>query len=379
MLQSKLPQVGVTIFTRMTQLANKYHAYNLSQGFPEFDVPSELMDLVEKYVRTGNNQYAPMQGVYELREQIAKKAMKLYGAEIDPDEEVTITSGATEALYAAITAVVHHDDEVIIIEPAYDSYLPAVQLNGGRPICIEMIYPDYHIDWDKVADAISDKTRLIILNTPHNPTGTMLMPEDIMILRDIISHTPAYILSDEVYEHIIFDGQLHHSLLKDPELSSRSFVISSFGKTYHATGWKIGYCIAPPPLTKELRRIHQFLTFSSPTPIQMAFAEFMDNKDIYRELPLFYQQKRDRFLSFLKNSPFKALQCLGTYFLLLDYSSFTDAPDIDFARKLTIDYGVASIPISVFYNHKTDNKVLRFCFAKNDDTLRKAAEILCKI
>ena len=379
MLQSKLPQVGVTIFTQMTQLANKYNAYNLSQGFPEFDVPSELIDLVEKYVRTGNNQYAPMQGVYELREQIAKKAMELYGAKIDPEEEVTITSGATEALFAAITAVVHQDDEVIVIEPAYDSYLPAIQLNGGRPICIEMIYPDYRIDWDKVADAISDKTRLIVLNTPHNPTGAIMTPEDLTILRDILTSTDAYILSDEVYEHIIFDGQQHHSLLIDEELSRRSFVVSSFGKTYHATGWKIGYCIAPPHLTKELRRIHQFLTFSSPTPIQMAFAEFMENKDIYRELPLFYQQKRDRFLSLLKNSRFKPLQCRGSFFLLLDYSPLNDVPDTEFARQLTVEYGVASIPISVFYSRATDNRVLRFCFAKNDDTLRKAAEILCKI
>ncbi len=379
MIRSKLPQVGVTIFTRMTQLANQHGAHNLSQGFPEFDVPSGLMDLVEKHMRAGNNQYAPMQGVATLREQIALKATELHGARVDPETEVTVTSGATEALYAAVTAVVHPDDAVIVIEPAYDAYIPIVRLNGGRPVCHQLKFPAYRIDWNAVADAVARNARLIILNSPHNPTGTILTTEDLAALRDIVRDTDTLIVSDEVYEHIIFDDQPHLSLLGDPELAARSFVISSFGKTYHATGWKIGYCIAPAHLTQELRRIHQFLTFSSPTPLQLAFADFLKQKDVYRELPLFYQDKRDTFLALLKDTRFKPLPCRGTYFQLLDYSAISDTPDTRFARHLTVEHGVAAIPISVFYQDKTDNNVLRFCFAKNDDTLKKAAEILCRI
>jgi len=379
MIRSKLPQVGVTIFTRMTQLANQHGAHNLSQGFPEFDVPFGLMDLVEKHMRAGNNQYAPMQGVATLREQIALKATELYGARVDPETEVTVTSGATEALYAAVTAVVHPGDAVIVIEPAYDAYIPIVRLNGGRPVCHELKFPAYRIDWNAVADAVARNARLIILNSPHNPTGTILTAQDLAALRDIVRDTDTLIVSDEVYEHIIFDDQPHLSLLGDPELAARSFVISSFGKTYHATGWKIGYCIAPAHLTQELRRIHQFLTFSSPTPLQLAFADFLKQKDVYRELPLFYQDKRDTFLALLKDTRFKPLPCRGTYFQLLDYSAISDAPDTRFARHLTVEHGVAAIPISVFYQDKTDNNVLRFCFAKNDDTLKKAAEILCRI
>ncbi len=379
MLRSKLPQVGVTIFTRMTQLANQHQAVNLSQGFPEFEVPAGLMDLVETYMRAGNNQYAPMQGVPALREQIAQKTAELYGARVDPETEVTVTSGATEALYAAITAVVHPGDAVIVIEPAYDAYIPIVQLNGGRTIGHKLSYPDYRVDWNRVADAVAQNARLIILNSPHNPTGTIFTAGDLTILKEIVRGTDTIILSDEVYEHILFDGEPHQSLLRDPELAARSFVISSFGKTYHATGWKIGYCIAPAPLTQELRRIHQFLTFSSPTPIQMAFADFLKRKDVYRELPAFYQAKRDTFLTLLKDTRFKPLPCQGTYFQLLDYSAISDMPDTQFARHLTVEHGVAAIPISAFYRDETDNRVLRFCFAKNDETLEKAAEILCKI
>lgn len=379
MLRSKLPQVGVTIFTRMTQLANQHQAVNLSQGFPEFEVPPGLMDLVEKYMRAGNNQYAPMQGVPALREQIARKSTELYGAFVDPETEVTVTSGATEALYAAITAVVHPGDTVIVIEPAYDAYIPVVQLNGGRTIGHKLSFPDYRVDWNKVADAVAQNARLIIINSPHNPTGTIFTAEDLSILKEIVRDTDTIILSDEVYEHILFDGKPHQSLLRDPELAARSFVISSFGKTYHATGWKIGYCIAPAPLTQELRRIHQFLTFSSPTPIQMAFAEFLKQKDAYRELPKFYQRKRDTFLSLLKETRFKPLACQGTYFQLLDFSAISDMSDTRFAERLTVEHGVAAIPVSAFYRDETDNRVLRFCFAKNDETLEKAAEILCKI
>jgi methionine aminotransferase len=363
----------------MTQLANQHGAHNLSQGFPEFDAPSGLMDLVEKHMRAGNNQYAPMQGVSPLREQIAHKVTELYGASVDPETEITVTSGATEALFAAITAVVHPDDAVIVIEPAYDAYIPIVRLSGGRPICHEMKFPDYRIDWNAVADAVARDARLIVLNSPHNPTGTILTAEDLATLREIVCNTDILIVSDEVYEHIIFDNQSHQSLLSDPELAARSFVISSFGKTYHATGWKIGYCIAPAHLTQELRRIHQFLTFSSPTPIQLAYADFLKQKEVYRELPLFYQEKRDTFLAFLKKSRFKPLPCRGTYFQLLDYSTISDQPDTEYARHLTIEHGVAAIPISVFYENEIDNNVLRFCFAKNDDTLKKAAEILCRI
>lgn len=377
-LRSKLPQVGVTIFTTMTQLANQHGACNLSQGFPDFDVPSELMELVGKHMRTGHNQYAPMQGVALLRERIAEKVFDLYGARVDLELDITVTSGATEALFAAITAVVHPGDAVIVFEPAYDSYVPVIELSGGRPIYHKMSFPDYHIDWNAVADAAKE-ARLLVLNSPHNPTGTILTAEDIAALREIVRGSDLLIVSDEVYEHIIFDGRGHQSLLRDPELAERSFVISSFGKTYHTTGWKIGYCIAPAALTQELRRIHQFLTFSSTTPIQMAYADFMQQKNIYSDLPDFYREKRDTFLSFIKDSRLRPLSCHGTYFQMLDYSAVSNESDIAFARRLTTEYGVAAIPPSVFYHDREDNQVLRFCFAKKDETLKKAAEILCRI
>lgn len=377
-LRSKLPEVGVTIFTAMTQLANEHGACNLSQGFPDFDVPAGLVELVERHMRAGHNQYAPMQGTALLRERIAAKALDLYGARVDPETDITVTSGATEALFAAITAVVHPGDAVIVFEPAYDSYAPVIELSGGRPIYHKMSFPDYRIDWDAVADA-APNARLLILNSPHNPSGTILTAGDVAALKEIARASALLIVSDEVYEHILFDGRRHESLLRDPELAERSFVISSFGKTYHATGWKVGYCIAPPDLTREFRRIHQFLTFSTATPIQMAFADFMQQTTIYSDLPRFYQDKRDTFRSLLKDSRFSPLPCRGTYFQMLDYSAISDAPDIAFARRLTADYGVAAIPPSVFYHERDDHRVLRFCFAKKDETLRKAAEILCRI
>jgi methionine aminotransferase len=377
-LRSKLPRVGVTIFTTMTQLANEHGAFNLSQGFPDFDVPSELMELVGKHMRAGHNQYAPMQGVALLRERIAEKVFDLYGARVDPETDITVTSGATEALFAAITAVVHPGDAVIVFEPAYDSYVPIIELSGGRPVYHKMSFPGYRIDWNAVADAAKE-ARLLVLNSPHNPTGTILTAEDIAALREIVRGSDLLIVSDEVYEHIIFDGRHHQSLLCNPELAERSFVISSFGKTYHATGWKIGYCIAPAALTQEFRRIHQFLTFSSTTPIQMAYADFMQQKNIYSDLPDFYQEKRDTFLSFMKDSRLRPLSCHGTYFQMLDYSAVSNESDIAFARRLTTEYGVAAIPPSVFYHDREDNQVLRFCFAKKDETLKKAAEILCRI
>ena len=378
-LQSKLPDVGVTIFTTMSKLANEHNAINLSQGFPDFDVHPDLLALVDNYMRSGYNQYAPMQGVQTLRERIAEKVLDLYHADYDPESEITVTSGATEALFAAISAVVQQGDEVIILEPAFDSYVPVIKLNGGIPVFVEYTFPDYRIDWDDVKNALSAKTRLIILNSPHNPTGAVFKDTDISELKNLLQNTDVLILSDEVYEHIIFDGIRHESICRHPELSQRSFVVSSFGKTYHTTGWKIGYCLAPVPLSTEFQRVHQFLTFASNTPIQYAYAQFMKNKDIYLSLSAFYQKKRDKFLSLISNSLFKALPCRGTYFQMLDYSAISDESDVEFSKRLTIEHGVASIPPSVFYHHNVDHKVLRFCFAKKDETLEKAAERLCKI
>jgi methionine aminotransferase len=378
-IQSKLPDIGVTIFTIMSKLANDHHAINLSQGFPDFDVHPDLLALVDNYMRSGHNQYAPMQGVAALREGIAEKVLTLYNASYDPESEITVTSGGTEALFAAISAVVRQGDEVIVLEPAFDSYVPVIKLNGGIPVYVEYKFPDYRIDWDDVRNALSSKTRLIILNSPHNPTGAVFTETDISALKDILRDTDVLLLSDEVYEHIIFDGLRHESISRYPELMERSFVVSSFGKTYHTTGWKIGYCLAPDSLSKELQKVHQFLTFASNTPIQYAYAEFMKNKDIYLNLSAFYQKKRDKFLSLIENSRFKAMPCHGTYFQMVDYSSISDESDVEFSKRLITEHGVASIPPSVFYHRQMDYKVLRFCFAKKDKTLEKAAERLCKI
>lgn len=378
-IQSKLSDIGVTIFTIMSKLANDHNAINLSQGFPDFDVHPELVALVDQYIRSGYNQYAPMQGVMPLLEQISEKVLELYDAVYDPESDITVTSGATEALFAAITAVVQPGDEVIVLEPAFDSYVPVIKLNGGIPIYVQYRFPDYRIDWDDVKNALSAKTRLIILNSPHNPTGSVFSAEDISSLKQITRDTNAFILSDEVYEHIIFDGLRHESISRYPELAQRSFVVSSFGKTYHTTGWKIGYCLAPAPLSKEFQRVHQFLTFASNTPIQYAYAQFMKKKDVYLNLSEFYQKKRDKFLSLIKNSRFKALPCYGTYFQMVDYSEVSDESDVEFSKRLTLEHGVAAIPPSVFYHRQDDYKVLRFCFAKKDATLEKAAERLCKI
>jgi len=378
-LKSKLPNVGTTIFTIMTNLSNEHNAINLSQGFPDFDVPPKLITLVEKYMRKGFNQYAPMQGVLPLREKIAQKVKKIYNAAYDMDKEITITTGATEALFAAITAVVHKDDEVMLFDPAYDSYGPAIELCGGKPVHIKLNHPDYSIDWDQVKNRLSSKTKLLILNSPHNPTGSALSCDDIIELKKIIQNHDIYILSDEVYEHIIFDGKKHESMSRYPDLAAKSFVVSSFGKTYHATGWKIGYCLAPENMTNEFRKIHQYLTFSSNTSVQLAYAEFLDDESAYMNLASFYQKKRDLFLSQIKNSRFRAIPCHGSYFQLLDYSQICDMADIEFSRKLTIEHKVASIPPSVFYKNRDDYKVLRFCFAKKDQTLEEAALKLCAI
>lgn len=378
-IKSKLPDIGTTIFTVMTNLALECNAINLSQGFPDFETSPVLIQLVEKYMNEGYNQYAPMQGVPVLRKRIAEKILERYHADCNPDTEITVTSGATEALYCAISAIVNPGDEVLLFEPAFDSYLPAIRLNDGIPVFLKLSYPEYKIDWDRVKDAISSKTKLIILNSPHNPTGMVLSGEDMHHLQEIVRDTDIVIVSDEVYEHIIFDGCAHESMLRYPELAQKSFVISSFGKTYHTTGWKIGYCAAPAPLSTEFRKIHQFLTFASNTPIQYAYAKIMEDKSRYLDLPSFYQKKRDLFLSLTAPSRFKALPCRGTYFQMMDYASISNEPDIIFAERLTREYGIAAIPPSVFYHENDDNRVLRFCFAKKDDTLEKAAEILCRI
>lgn len=378
-LDSKLPDVGVTIFTVMSQLANDYQAINLSQGFPDFDAAPDLIERVAEHMRAGSNQYAPMQGVPALRRKIAGKVQNLYHYNYDPDTEITVTSGATEALYAAITAVVRSGDEVIVFEPAYDAYAPVIRLNNGIPVFLQLKPPDYRIDWDEVADSLSEKTRLIILNSPHNPTGSILNKSDMAALDTILANTTTLILSDEVYEHIVFDHQTHESIIRYPSLAARSYVVSSFGKTYHTTGWKIGYCLAPATLSREFQRVHQFLTFSSNTPIQLAYADILDQKDLYHDLASFYQDKRDAFLSYMEDSRFKPIPCSGTYFQMMQYDAISDLPDIEFARWMTIEHGVASIPVSVFYHTKTDHNVVRFCFAKKVETLERAAEKLCQI
>jgi methionine transaminase len=378
-ITSKLPDVGTSIFSVMSALAAEHGAINLSQGFPDFDTPPALIDCVGEHMRAGRNQYAPMQGVARLRERIAAKVAGLYGHPVNPDTEITVTSGATEALYAAITAVVRPGDDVVVIEPAFDSYVPAIRLNGGHPVYLSMKTPDYRIDWDEVSDAIGDNTRLMILNSPHNPTGTVLSATDLAALKQIVANRDIFIISDEVYEHIIFDGVAHESLLRHPLLYAKSFIISSFGKTYHTTGWKIGYCVAPPSLTREFQRVHQFLTFASNTPIQWAYADIMEDASLYLGLSAFYQKKRDRFLRLLETSRFRPLPCRGTYFQMMDYSAIGDLEDVAFARQMTIAHKVAAIPPSVFYHDGQDNRVLRFCFAKRDETLEQAAEILCRI
>lgn len=377
--KSKLPDTGVTIFSVMTALANARGAINLSQGFPDFEVHPELIDRVTHYMRKGLNQYAPMPGVPELRRRIAAKVKSLYGAAYDPETEITVTSGATEAVFAAISAVVGPGEEAIVVEPAYDAYVPAIVLSGGIPVYVALTHPDYRVDWEDLETKLNSKTRLIILNSPHNPSGSVLEKEDMQALNRIVAGRDLFILSDEVYEHIIFDGLAHESIACYPQLAARSFVIGSFGKTYHTTGWKIGYCLAPEPLSRELQKIHQYLTFSSNTPVQYAYADFLGRESHYLNLSSFYQKKRDLFLSLISESGFKPLPCRGTYFQMLDYSALSTEPDVEFAKRMTTDYGVAAIPPSVFYHDRRDHRVLRFCFAKNDDTLAAAAQKLSRI
>lgn len=378
-LASKLPHVGTTIFTIMSGLATEYGAINLSQGFPNFPASPDLIDLVNKYMKKGFNQYAPMSGIKELREVISKKTFDLYKVNYNPDTEITVTSGGTEALFSAISSVVTKGDEVIVFEPAYDSYIPAIELNGGIPVFISLEPPDYMINWNKVKNKISDKTKLILINSPHNPTGAVLNSEDLLELASIVENTNIFLIADEVYEHIIFDGLPHHSLMTNSILQERSFIISSFGKTFHVTGWKVGYCVAPADLTTEFRKVHQFLTFSTFTPVQYAIAEFLKNPNNYNCLSGFYEKKRNKFLDSVKNSRFTFIPSKGSYFQNLSYKAISDEYDYDLAIRLTKEIGVASVPVSVFYHDKQDNKILRFCFAKDDETLENAGERLSKL
>jgi methionine aminotransferase len=363
----------------MSGLAKEHGAINLSQGFPDFGCSPKLIEGVNKYMLQGHNQYAPMPGIIELRETISIKTQELYGPSYDPETEITITAGGTLAIYAAITAVVKESDEVIIIEPAYDCYIPAIELNGGKAVRVETHYPDYKIDWDEVRKLINFKTRMIIINTPHNPTGTTLGHEGIQSLQKLVENTDIIVLSDEVYEHIIFEGEQHESMSRYPKLAERSFVVSSFGKTYHTTGWKMGYVLAPANLMAQFRRVYQYMAFSANTPIQYALNDALKDRQSYLGLSQFYQEKRDLFQKMIRGSNFEVLNCKGSYFQLLGYKNISDMPDLEFAKKLTIENKIASIPISVFYRMKTDDKVLRFCFAKENETLEKAAEILCSI
>ncbi len=378
-INSKLPNVGTTIFTVMSALAKEHNAINLSQGFPDFNPHPVLIEEIEKAMRSNFNQYAPMAGYLPLRERIAEKTEMLYGAKVDADSEITITAGGTQAIFTAILSIIREDDEVILFAPAYDSYAPAVELAGGKAIFYDLEAPDYKVDWQKVKRLINQRTRMIIINTPHNPSGTILREADMKELEKLVHRSDIVLLSDEVYEHIIFDDLQHESVLRYPKLAERSFVISSFGKTFHTTGWKVGYCIAPKNLMTEFRKVHQFNVFSVNSIAQVAFAEIMKRKELYLELNSFYQQKRDFFKRAIQSSRFNLLKCDGTYFQLVSYSRISDERDIEFVRRMTKDIGVAAIPLSVFHRSHTDNSIIRFCFAKEEETLKRAAELLTKI
>jgi len=379
-LRSKLPHIGTTIFTVMSRMAQQYGAINLSQGFPDFDCPQRLRELVALHLNDRKNQYAPMTGIVELREQIAVKVGALYAHDADVDHTITITSGATEAIFDAIQALVHGGDEVIMFDPAYDCYDPAVALAGGQSIHIPLQLPDYQIDWDRVRAHISTRTRLIIINSPHNPCGTVLQQSDLDTLAEITRDREIYILSDEVYEHMVFDGGQHLSVLSHQELKEKSIAVFSFGKTYHVTGWKLAYCVAPAQLTAEIRKVHQFVTFTSPSFIQYAIADFMrECPQHHLELPAFYQARRDYFCELIKPSGFSFTPAKGTYFQCVDYSAISSLSDSEFVSYLTKEKGVAAIPLSAFYAEDPHSRSIRFCFSKNDETLQQAAEILCAL
>jgi len=378
--ESKLPKIGTTIFTVMSALAKKHNAINLSQGFPDFDCDRQLKDLVYKYMLSGHNQYAPMRGVENLLHSIAAKIKGTYDLALDAVSEITITSGAAEAIYTAITTVVRPDDEVIVIDPAYDLYKPAIEVNGGVPVVYPLYSPDYQINWNELESLITDRTRMIIINTPHNPIGKTLRREDLLALEVLVARHNLYVISDEVYEHLVFDKLEHEGVLNYPTLYQRSFVVFSFGKTFHATGWRIGYCIAPPHLTTEFRKVHQFNVFTVITPVQYALAEYLHEPKHYQGLSKFFETKRDFLENKLKGSRFTPLPSTGSYFQLYDYSQISDLRDVEFVKKLTIDHGVAAIPISVFYSQpRAEERLIRLCFGKTEATLAAAAERLIDI
>jgi methionine aminotransferase len=378
-LRSKLPDTGVTIFTTMSRLALEHGAINLSQGFPDFDCAPELVEAVARYMREGNNQYAPMPGVIALREALARKIERLYGRRYDPATEITITSGATEAIFDTLTALVHPGDEVLLFRPAYDSYVPAIQLSGGTPVFVTLRPPDYRIDWDAARRALTPRTRAIVLNSPHNPTGMILTSDDMRELSHLLDQTDAIVVSDEAYEHIIFDGARHESMSRYPAIAERAIVIGSFAKTFHTTGWKIGWAAAPKALSAEVQSIHQWVTFAVNGAIQLAYAEFLTNDPECRGVSLFYQRKRDLFLSLIKESRFRPLPCRGTFFQMVDYSAISSDPDTEVAMWLLKEHGVASIPPSSFLYGVDGGPILRLCFAKRDETLEHAAERLRKV
>ncbi len=378
-LPSKLPTGKTSIFSVMSGLARKHDAIDLSQGFPNFETDNHLKELVCKAMKEGYNQYPPMNGIPELREQIVSKIENLYGKKYDEASEIIFTAGATQALYCAITAFVHPGDEVIVLKPAYDSYEPDIKISGGKPVLIELKGKDFKIDWQEVEEKITSKTRMIVINTPHNPTGTVLSKSDMQRLEKLLKNTNIILLSDEVYEHLIFDDEDHQSASKFPGLAERAIVCASFGKTFHNTGWKMGYCVAPEVLMKEIIKFHQATVFCVNHPMQRAFAEYLKNPDHYLQLGDFYQEKRDKFFELMEGSKFKGTLSKGTYFQVMDYSEITDEHDVDFAKRLITEYGLATIPVSVFHKDGKDHKQLRFCFAKTDETLERAAEILHKL
>jgi len=378
-MNSKLPDTGTTIFTVMSQLAVEYNAINLGQGFPDFMMSEELIAMVNKSMLSGYNQYVHMNGLLLLREKLAVKVEKLYQTSVNPETQITVTPGGTYAIYTAFTGILQPGDEVIVFEPAYDSYIPNIIINGAIPVLVPLHYPDYSIPWNEVKNKITDKTRAVIINSPHNPTGAVLSADDIQQLKQIVQNTNIFIVSDEVYEHLIFDDIPHQSILRYPELLERSFVCFSFGKTYHCTGWKIGYCIAAPALMKEFRKVHQFNCFSCNSFVQYALAEYLYNEDAYLSLGKFIQQKRDFFQSLMQQTKFKAIPSHGSYFQCFSYKDFSEENDKALAIRLTKEYGVTTVPMSSFYQSAKDDKVLRFCFAKKEDTLEKAAERLRKL
>ena len=378
-IESKLPRVGTTIFTVMSQLAALHQAINLGQGFPDFECPELLRDALARAVREGKNQYSAMAGIPRLRELIAEKTLQLYGRPVDADSEVTVTSGATEALFDAIAALVRPGDEVIVLDPCYDCYEPAIEVNGGRAVHVPLALPDFAVDWSAIEAACGPGTRAIIVNSPHNPSGSVFSGDDLNALAEVARRHDLMVISDEVYEHIIFDGLSHQSVLLHPELAERSFVISSFGKTYHCTGWKVGYCIAPAALSAEFRKVHQYTTFCTFQPAQWAIAEMLEqDPSHYRNLPAFYQDKRDRFRALLAGSRFKLLPVSGAYFQVVDYSQISDRDDHSFCEWLTEEVGVAAIPVSAFYEVPPDTRLIRLCFAKTEATMVAAAERLCR-